>query len=61
MSMPPDEDEVLFKPPEIPKLRKCLGPCGKPFLSTHIGNRICEPCKKSETFRGANFLSIGEH
>ena len=28
------------------KMRKCLGPCGKMFMSKWIGNRMCHRCVK---------------
>lgn len=30
--------------------RKCLGPCGKPFMSTGPGNRFCGNCRRLEAF-----------
>ncbi len=27
-------------------LRRCLGPCGQPFVSEHIGHRMCNACRR---------------
>lgn len=47
--------------PRAPAMRKCLGPCGKPFLSTHAGNRRCDACKGLEDYRqaSANYYACG--
>ncbi len=26
-------------------MRRCLGPCGQPFVSEHIGHRMCRRCR----------------
>ena len=31
-------------------MRKCLGQCGKPFLSSGPGNRFCGNCRRHEAF-----------
>lgn len=31
-------------------MRKCLGPCGKPFMSSGPGNRFCPNCRRHEAF-----------
>lgn len=36
--------------PDTSGTRKCLK-CLDPFWSEHKGNRICEPCKHTETWR----------
>lgn len=54
-------DEVNYKPgaktdPEKnnnEKYRKCMT-CAKPFLSSHIGNRICLYCKSRDVYRNAS-------
>jgi len=35
------------------KQRKCLGPCGQPFMSSWSGERICQACKKLQIMRCA--------
>lgn len=34
---------------DVPALRKCLC-CSRNFPSSHIGNRLCEPCKGTTLF-----------
>lgn len=48
-------------PPEPPKLRKCIGGCGKHFLSEGPGNRICAPCgdRVGYAFNGEYSLGVG--
>jgi len=36
------------------KDRKCLK-CRKPFVSTHFGHRICNPCRQSNERAAAGF------
>ena len=31
-------------PPPEARIRTCLGPCGRPFMSAHKYNRICSRC-----------------
>lgn len=37
---PDPDDESRF----VAKQRRCLGPCGKMFMSKWIGNRMCPSC-----------------
>lgn len=37
---PEPEDDSRF----VPKRRRCLGRCGKMFMSKWIGNRMCPSC-----------------
>ena len=48
-------------PPEPPQMRDCVGPCGKPFLSEHKGNRICPRCsdRSAYAFNGEYSLGVG--
>jgi hypothetical protein len=45
------EDEPL-RAARGPGPRKCLM-CGRLFDSAGLHNRICRPCKSSQTYRGA--------
>lgn len=31
-------------------MRRCLGPCGKPFMSPGPGTRFCPNCRRHEAF-----------
>ncbi len=33
---------------DTPKRRRCLGGCGRTFLSSWAGNRICDGCKERQ-------------
>jgi hypothetical protein len=44
----------IRRPTEGGKARPCLY-CRKTFWSTHIGNRLCDPCKEREEFKCAMF------
>lgn len=36
----------------VPRMRVCLGECGKEFLSEHSGIRMCHHCKSREESHG---------
>jgi hypothetical protein len=59
----PAEDSEEISPPPPPKpirvtvpskstkaMRKCLGSCGKSFMSAGPGNRICRTCRRLDAY-----------
>lgn len=57
-----EDREEIAPPPPPPKpiakpvrksakaMRKCLGPCGKTFMSAGPGNRICRTCRRLDAY-----------
>ncbi len=39
-------------------LRRCLGPCGQPFVSEHIGHRMCNACRRHAERIGGDSASF---
>ena len=43
------EYKPVFTNPNQKKMRKCLGPCGKEFLSPNSGIRFCSKCRQQQS------------
>lgn len=41
------QNDIYLENRKMRKKRKCLGGCGKPFMSEGLGNRVCKECSRN--------------